>query len=270
MPATQEILVETEGPIATIRINRPQVLNALNEAAWRLLDGALGRLAGDPAVRVVLLVGEGRAFCAGADLREMVGLAQELRSGKRSLTQLREFKRVLQDTTRKMVGAPQVFIAAVHGYAVGGGLEICLACDLIVAGQSAKFGFPEVNVGLTITNGGTYFLPRLVGLARAKELALTGEFIDAVEAHRIGLINRVVPDGEVVAAARKLAQRIATRGPLAVQVHKTALNRALEGSLESALTDETEAIVLSVASDDHQEGARAFLEKRDPKFQSRP
>ena len=151
--------------------------------------------------------------------------------------------------------------AASHGYAVGAGCEVVFACDLVVA-ASTRFGFPEVNIGVTITNDGTYFMPRKVGLAKARELAYTGELIDAAEAHRIGLVNRVVPDGTEREAARALAERIASRAPVAVQLHKAMIDAALEGALHF----ETEALVQTAMTRDNLEGARAFFEKREPRF----
>lgn len=265
----QGVMVLREGEIGTILLDRPQVLNAMNEVMWRGFDAALDSVIADPTIRVAILAGEGRAFCAGADLKEMGSLSAEIATGKVALPELRRVKQLLQGTTRKMRGARTVFVAAVHGYAVGAGCELALSCDLIVAGETARFGFPEVTVGLTITNGGSYFLPRLVGLARAKELAFTGDFIDAREAHRIGLVNRVVPDAAVLDEALALARKVASRAPLAVEYHKQALNLGAESDLETALAFEAEAIVLAVASEDHREGARAFFEKREPKFKGR-
>ena len=140
------------------------------------------------------------------------------------------------------------------------------ACDLVVAAESARFGFPEVNIGVTITNGGTYFMPRKIGLAKARELAYTGELIDAAEAHRIGLVNRIAPDGAEREAAGALAERIASRAPVAVQLHKAMIDAALEGSLEGALHFETEALVQTAMTRDNLEGTRAFFEKREPRF----
>ena len=141
-----------------------------------------------------------------------------------------------------------------------------LACDLVVAAEDTLLGFPEVNVGVTITNGGTWLLPRKVGLARARELAYTGEFVDAQEAWRIGLVNRVVPAGQVRDEAEKLARRIASRAPLPVQMHKTMLDRGMESSLETMMNFETEALCVTARTNDHAEGATAFFEKREPQF----
>jgi enoyl-CoA hydratase/carnithine racemase len=182
---------------------------------------------------------------------------------------LREYKALLQSVTRKMQACPKPFVAAVQGYAVGAGCELALSCDLIVAEEGARFGFPEVTVGLTITNGGTYFLPRLVGMARAKELAFLGEPVEAEACRQMGLVNRVVPAGGARGAALAMAQTIASRAPLSVQIHKAAINRAAGTDLETALSFEAELAVLSLLSEDHREGARAFLEKRPPRFVGR-
>ena len=172
----------------------------------------------------------------------------------------------LQHSTRRIRQARCPVIACVHGYAVGAGCEVVFACDLVVAAESTRFGFPEVNIGVTITNGGTWFMPRKIGLAKARELAYTGELIDAVEAHRIGLVNRVAPDGTEREVAGALAERIASRAPVAVQLHKAMIDAALEGSLEGALHFETEALVQTAMTRDNLEGARAFFEKREPRF----
>ena len=179
---------------------------------------------------------------------------------------LHEGQKMLQETTRLIRKLRFPVIAAVHGYAVGAGCEVTVACDLVVAAEGTKFGFPEVNVGVTITNGGTFLLPRKIGLARAREMAYTGEFIDAEEALAIGLVNRVVPEDKLRDAAEALARRIASRAPMAVQLHKTMIDRGLEATLETMLAFETEALVMTAVTDDHIEGANAFFEKREPKF----
>jgi enoyl-CoA hydratase len=172
----------------------------------------------------------------------------------------------LQETTRLIRKARFPVIAAIQGFAVGAGCEVTCACDLVVAAEGTQLGFPEVNVGVTITNGGSFFLTRKVGLARARELAYTGEFVDARRAETIGLVNRVVPAGEERSEAERLARRIASRAPLAVQLHKTMLDRGLEASLDTMISFETEALVVTAMSDDHREGVAAFFEKREPNF----
>ena len=190
-------------------------------------------------------------------------------AGKLSPAQLREWQKALQNTTRHMRLAPFPVVAAVQGYAVGAGCEVVFAYDLVVAAEDTKFGFPEVNIGVTITNGGTFFIPRKIGLAKAREMAYTGEFIDAQEAYRLGLVNRLVPKGQERAEAEKLAKRIASRAPVAVQLHKTLIDRGLESSLEAMLSFETEALVQTAMTRDNLEGASAFFEKREPKWEGR-
>lgn len=265
----EEILIRKDGHIGWLLFNRPHVLNAMTIASWAAIDDALVKLERDRDIRVVILAGEGRAFCAGADVNELQLHAQQMSRGELSAGEMREMQKILQETTRKIRRSAHPFIAAIHGYAVGAGCEVTLACDLVVAGQGTRLGFPEVTVGVTITNGGTFFLPRMVGLAKARELAYTGEFITAEEAWRLGIVNRVVPDGEVRAVAEDLARRIASRAPIAVQLHKVMLDRALESSLEAALNFETEALVATALSGDHREGAKAFFEKRPAEFKGR-
>jgi enoyl-CoA hydratase len=260
------IRVETTGHVAWIILDRPGKLNAMTIATWARMGDLLRELDRDLAIRCLVIAGEGRAFLAGHDVGEIKEHSEHIASGQIGANQLREWQKKLQDTTRLIRLARFPVIAAVQGYAVGAGCELVFACDLVVAERNARFGFPEVNIGATITNGGTFFMPRKIGLARARELAYTGEFIDAEEAYRIGLINRLVGDGEARDAARALAERIATRAPLAVQMHKVMLDRGLESSLEAMLHFETECMIHSNLSQDSLEGTSAFLEKREPRF----
>jgi len=260
------IIVERDGHVASLVFNRPDRLNAMTIETWQLMGRLLAGLAEDRAVRCVLLAGEGRAFLAGHDVAEIREHNEDIAAGTLSPAQLREWQKALQATTRLMRNAPWPVVAAVHGYAVGAGCEVVFACDLVVAESGTRFGFPEVNIGVTITNGGTYFIPRKVGLAKARELAYTGEFIDAEEAWRIGLVNRVVAAGQARIEGMTLAQRIASRAPVAVQLHKTMLDRGLDSSLETMLSFETEALVQTAMTKDNLEGANAFFEKREPKF----
>jgi len=264
-----ELVAQKDGAVMVLTLNRPRVLNAMDTAAWRALDAALDGVAAEPEVRAAVLAGAGRAFCAGADLKETDGMAAEIAAGKIGVPALREYKALLQSVARKLQACPKPFVAAVQGYALGAGCELALSCDLVVAEEGARFGFPEAAVGLTITNGGTYFLPRLVGMARAKEMAFLGERVEAEAARQMGLVNRVVPAGRAREAALEMAQAIARRAPLSVQFHKAAINRAAGADLETALAFEAELAVLSLLSEDHREGARAFLEKRQPRFVGR-
>ena len=264
---THRIIVRRDGHVAWLIFNRPDRLNAMTIETWAAMDQRLAELNEDRAVRCLVIAGEGRSFLAGHDVAEIREHNRDIESGKLKPDQLREWQKHLQNSTRLIRAARFPVIAAVQGYAVGAGCELVFACDLVVAARDARFGFPEVNIGVTITNGGTYYLPRKVGLARARELAYTGEFIDAQEAHRIGLVNRVVAPGEEREEAEKLARRIASRAPVAVQLHKVMLDAALDSSLDAALNFETEALVQTAMTRDNLEGTDAFFEKREPKFE---
>jgi enoyl-CoA hydratase len=259
-------IVKKDGHLAWLIFDRPEKLNAMSSQGWRDFGAHLRDLLEDRNIRCLILAGEGRGFLAGHDVGEMVEHVEEFRSGKYTLGDLHENQKLLQETTRLIRKARFPVIAAVQGVAVGAGCEVTLACDLVVAAEGTQIGFPEVNVGVTITNGGTWMLPRKVGLARARELAYTGEFIDADEAWRIGLVNRVVPESQLRDEAEKLARRIASRAPLPVQMHKTMLDRGMESSLETMMNFETEALCVTALTRDHAEGATAFFEKREPEF----
>jgi enoyl-CoA hydratase len=263
---TPPMKVEKTGSVAWIFLNRPEKLNAMTIEAWGMLGDHVRQLDADLNIRCLVIAGEGRAFLAGHDINEIKEHSESIGSGAVGANQLREWQKMLQETTRVIRLARFPVIAAVQGYAVGAGCELVFACDLIVAERSAKFGFPEVNIGATITNGGTFFLPWKVGLAKARELAYTGEFIDGEEAHRIGLVNRLCAEGQLRDEARRLAERIASRAPMAVQLHKVMLDRGLEASLEVMLHFETECMIQSNLSKDSLEGTSAWLEKREPKY----
>lgn len=259
-------IIRKEGHVAWLLFNRPDRLNAMTIESWGLLDEHLHALDKDRDIRCLVLAGEGRAFLAGHDVAEIQEHNEDMVKGTLTAAQLREWQKNLQNSTRLIRAARFPVIAAVHGYAVGAGCELVFACDLVVAAEDARFGFPEVNIGVTITNGGTFFMPRKIGLAKARELAYTGEFIDAKEAHRIGLVNRLCRETDLRAEAGRLAQRIASRAPVAVQLHKVMLDAALSSSLDAALNFETEGLVMTAMTKDNLEGTRAFFEKREPKF----
>lgn len=263
---TSMIQSRVDGHVAWLTFNRPEKLNAMTIATWIEMGEALANIEKNPDIRALVIAGAGGSFLAGHDVGEMRAHAREIDAGKFKPGLLHELQKHLQESTRRIRKARYPVIAAVKGYAVGAGCEVCVACDLVVAGENAMFGFPEVNVGVTITNGGTFLLSRKVGLANARELAYTGEFICAAAAKSIGLVNRVVPDDQVMRDAEALARRIASRAPLAVQLHKTMLDRGLESSLETMLNFETEALVVTAMSDDHREGVNAFFDKREPTF----
>ena len=256
---TQHVHCETEGPCLVITFERPEKLNALTTEMLQGIREALQRAKEDTSVRAVILTGGERVFCAGADI--------SIESGATPL-EFRGFVQQIQDITRDIQALDQLVIAAVSGYAMGGGAEIALACDLRVFSESAIFGFPEVGLGLTITSGASYLLPKIVGLGRAKEIALLGRRIEAAEAESLGLANRVVPVNAMLSTAKEMAGEIAGLPPHAVAAQKQLLNAGVEVSLEALLRDESEAIAAAIQTEDAREGMRAFLEKRPPKFRS--
>lgn len=262
----ERIVIRKDEHIAWMVFNRPERLNAMTIESWGLMNELLRQLEDDRAVRCLIIAGEGRAFLAGHDVGEIREHNEQIESGELTPSQLREWQKNLQNSTSLIRKARFPVVAAVQGYAVGAGCELVFACDLVVAGESARFGFPEVNIGVTITNGGTFFMPRKIGLAKARELAYTGEFIDAREAHRLGLVNRIVPDGAERDEAERLARRIASRAPVAVQLHKVMIDAAQQSSLDAALSFETEALVQTAMTTDNLEGTKAFFEKREPDF----
>ena len=252
------IMYGCEDGIAVITFNRPKALNALNAALLKAFDAALDNVESDPAVRVLVLTGAGdKAFVAGADINEInqlgpLGAKRFARRGAEAITRL----------TRLAVPV----IAAVNGFALGGGTEMALACDFIYAAQSARFGLPEINLGIIPGFGGTQRLPRLIGPARARELIYTGRMIEADEALRLGIVNRVCADGELMDAVRETARLIAAKGRVALRAAKQAINTGLNVDLESGLALENDAFALCLASPDAQEGTGAFLEKRPAVF----
>jgi enoyl-CoA hydratase len=260
MSDEQLILVERdeERRVALVRFNRPKQLNALNGQVMDELCSALEALDGDDAIRVMVVTGNERAFAAGADIGEMAGASP--------IDMLRTNRIAQWDRVRR-IGKP--VIAAVAGWCLGGGCELAMALDLIVAAESARFGQPEINIGVIPGAGGTQRLTRAVGKSAAMEMILTGEPIDAREAHRLGLVARVVPNELVVEDALALAAKIATKSPLALRLAKEAVNAAYEMSLTDALAHERRLFYLLFASQDQKEGMAAFLEKRDPNFTGR-
>ncbi|HUW63787.1 MAG TPA: enoyl-CoA hydratase-related protein [Spirochaetia bacterium] len=254
----QNLVVEVDGPVAVVTINRPKVLNALDGPTVRELGRAMSQLGSDHAVRAVILTGSGdKAFVAGADISFMRGLTP---------LEAKEFARQGHAVFTSMENLPVPVIAAVNGFALGGGCELALACDIRVASENAQFGQPEVSLGIIAGFGGSQRLPRLVGPGLAKEILFTGDRYDAVRAREIGLVNYVVPREELLAFCRDLAGRIAQRGPAAVGLTKEAVNQGLQMDLASALGLESDLFALSFATGDRLEGMDAFLQKRKPAF----
>jgi enoyl-CoA hydratase len=257
----ENIILETDGPIATLTINRPDKYNAVNNATVEEIDQALDRLEADPELRVVILTGSGeKAFVAGADIEEL-----EKRDTLLGRTETRRRQEVYSRIEQLDVPS----IAAINGWALGTGLELTLVCTLRIASSKAKMGQPEVKLGIIPGAGGTFRLPRLVGLGRAMEMILTGEPVKADEALSMGLVNRVVPPEKLMEEVRALAETIVARPKLAVQYAKEAVLRCSEGALIEGLAHESYLHALSCGTEDKKEGVASFLQKREPKFKGR-
>jgi enoyl-CoA hydratase/carnithine racemase len=257
----EHLIVERDGAVAVVTVNRPRVLNALSVATVAELDAVMTQLGADPEVRAVVLTGAGdKAFVAGADINELalldsIGAEAYARNGQAVLARI------------ERLGKP--VIAAVNGFALGGGCELAMACTLRLASETAKFGQPEIKLGLIPGFAGTQRLSRLVGEGRAMELILTGASIDAQEAHRIGLVNRVVPPAALAGEARALAHGLASSAPVAMKHAMTAVHHGLETTLAEGAGLEACLFGLVASSEDMREGTRAFLEKRKPDFRGR-
>ncbi|MDR7868237.1 MAG: enoyl-CoA hydratase-related protein [Sporomusaceae bacterium] len=260
MAEFKNLLYECERGIAMISMNRPEAMNAFNADTLGELEAVLAVVEEDPAVGAVIITGVGKAFVAGADIAMNKGLAP-IEGREVSVRGHRLFSKI------ENLGKP--VIAAVNGYALGGGCELALACDIRVAAEKAKFGLPEVSLGIIPGWGGTQRLPRLIGKGRAKYYAMTAEMIDAAEACRIGLVNKVVAAEELLPAAKHIANVIMSKGPVAVRLVKAAINNGLKMDLDSALAYEVETYTTSFSCEDRTEGMTAFLEKRSPRFQGR-
>ena len=254
------LLVEIAEGVATITLNRPKVLNALNNQVFRELAEAASELAVDDSVRVVIITGGDKVFAAGADIAQMASAtAMDVALGERpSLSALRIIENM-----------PKPVIAAVAGYALGGGCELALVADVRIAADNAQFGLPEIKLGILPGAGGTQRLPRLIGSGKAKELIFSGDFIDAEEALRLGLANKVVPVEQLAVEANKMAKRFARQGAVALRMAKSAVNEGLRMDLEAGLQYEHKCFSLLFATEDQKEGMQAFLEKRKPNFSGR-
>ena len=251
------LTLDVDGRIATLTVNRPDKLNALNDALITELGQAVDEIVRRDDIAGVILTGAGRAFVAGADISELAGQGP-ITGKQRALAGQAVFTRFSR--------SPKPVIAAVNGFALGGGCELAMACHIRLASEHAKFGQPEVKLGIVPGYGGTQRLARLVGRGRALQLLLTGETIDAAEAFRIGLVNRVVPAGELLPAARAMLEQMLANGPLALALCIEAVDRGLEMPLEEGLMLEANHFGLLASTSDMSEGMRAFLEKRAPSF----
>ncbi len=251
----RHILVETAGAVGTVRLNRPQALNALSNPLLGEVAAALEGFDADDTIRAIILTGNERAFAAGADIKEMAGAG--------AIEMLTRGRSEVWERLRKL---RKPIIAAVNGYCLGGGNELAMVCDMIVAGEGARFGQPEINIGIIPGAGGTQRLTHALGKARAMELILTGRPFSAGEAFAAGLVTRVVPDEACLDEARALAGEIAAKPPLAVQLAKDAILKAFDLSIEQGLEYERRNFFLLFASEDMREGMAAFIEKRTPHF----
>jgi enoyl-CoA hydratase len=252
------VLVEREEPIAVVLLNRPDVMNALNDEVMDELARVLGELDDDEAVGCLVLGGSERAFAAGADIGEMA---------EADAMDMYDARRIDRWDALRKLRTP--LVAAVSGYCLGGGCELAMACDLIVASESARFGQPETGLGIIPGAGGTQRLTRAVGKAKAMDVILSGRFLSAEEAERAGLVARVVAREAWLEEAKAVARAIASKGPIAQRLAKESVNRAFESSLETGLDFERKALYLAFASEDAREGLTAFTEKRKPDFEGR-
>jgi 2-(1,2-epoxy-1,2-dihydrophenyl)acetyl-CoA isomerase len=254
----ETLIVEKNGAVVTLTLNRPQARNALDLVMRRELVGALDDIENDPAARVVILTGAGGHFCAGGDVKSMQpgSAAADGRARVEALNRL----------VMRIVDFPRPVIAMVDGFAVGAGCNLALCCDLIVASDRAKFGEVFAKIGLVPDGGGSWLLPRVVGLPRAKELIFTADIVDAAEASRIGLVSRVVPAAELATVTRALAERIAQGPPKVLAMAKHMINRAASTDLGSALDVEAFSQAIAITGDEHKEGLAAFFAKRPAKF----
>jgi enoyl-CoA hydratase len=254
----EHIVVEIEPPIATVTLNRPKVLNALSPDLIRELNGALAELDADEAVRAVVLTGGPRVFAAGADIGDM--------ADRTAVEQLQ------RDQTGRWAGIAafgKPLIAAVNGYALGGGCELALMCDMIIAGDSARFGQPEINLGIIPGAGGTQRWPRTAGKYAAMEIMLSGSPVTARRAHELGIVNKVVPAEMTVVLAQRTARQLADKAPLAVRMAKEAVLKAFESPLSEGLATERKSFYFLFSTEDQKEGMHAFLEKRKGVFKGR-
>lgn len=252
------ILLKSEEGIGLITINRPQYLNALDRTTVEELSEIIDLIGADDEIKVVILTGAGnKAFVAGGDIAFLKDLTP---------VEAREFAAFGQAVLRKLESLPKPVIAAINGFCLGGGCELAMACDFCIASVKAKFGQPEVGLGVTAGFGGTQRLPRLVGIGRARQLLYTGDIIDAEEAVRIGLINAAVPDGDLMDYVINIAGRIMAKGQMAVGFSKDAVNNGMQTDIDRAMTIEADIFGLCFSTADQKEGMEAFIGKRKPRF----
>ncbi len=253
--ADECILTEMDGPVAIVRLNRPEVMNALNIQLMDELIGRLETLDKDPGVRCIVVTGNEKAFAAGADIKEMAEASAVDMYERNNLERWERINRVRTP-----------IIAAVSGFCLGGGCEVAMYCDMIVAAESAKFGQPEINIGVIPGAGGTQRLCKTIGKYRTMELVLTGRFFDAAEAFEMGLVTKVVPTASYLEEAVKLAKEVAARSPMAVRFGKEVVKKALDSSLADGMDFERNMFYMLFATEDQTEGMKAFVEKRKAQY----
>jgi enoyl-CoA hydratase len=252
------LLYEKKGEVATITLNRPKSLNALNTALLTELKDVLEDAEVDAVVRVIVIAGAGdRAFCAGVDVAEIHDKNQE---------EARKWSQWVQGIFTSIEGLKKLVIAKIHGFCLGGGLELALACDFRIVSENALFGLPEVNLAIIPGGGGTQRLPRLIGKTKALELLTTGEQIDAAEALRLAVVNKVVPAAELDRAVDECIKKLLSKSSVTLSIIKDAVNKGIEMDLERALQHEAECFESALKTEDAREGLKAFLEKRKPEF----
>jgi len=255
------IIYEKRGKVATITLNRPKALNALNAALWTEFRDALQDAENDESIGVIVITGSGdRAFCAGADISEIQYL---------SALEARNYSLSVQEHTRYMERIRKPMIAKINGFCLGGGQEIAISCDFRIASAKARFGQPEVNLAVIPGAGGTQRLTRLVGKTKAMEINMLGGQIDANEAYRLGLLNKVVPAEELDKAVDEFIQKLLSKSSVVLGIIKLAVNKGIEMDLDRALYYEAECFGSALATEDSKEGARAFLKKRKPEFKGK-
>jgi enoyl-CoA hydratase len=247
------IVYEKGDGIATIKLNRPKVLNAMNKQLWLDFQVALEDVKNDPEIKVLIVTGEGRAFSTGADLKD---------SKDRSIEQYRDYLIELQETSRKIIRFEKPTIAAINGYALGSGYELALACDIRIATEEAKIGSPEAKVTSSVTGGAMRLVQDLIGPGKAKELLFTAQYIDGKEAERIGLVNKAVPLDRLMDEARDMAKKIAENSAFSIKMIKRGLNMAQEVSLEALMDYEIEACLACVFTKERQEALKEFEERK--------
>jgi enoyl-CoA hydratase/carnithine racemase len=258
MTAPVVVVEQPADGVALLRINRPEARNALNMEVRRLLARHLTEMGEDDAIRCIVLTGNDKSFAAGADIKEMAGAGT-----------IEMMARGTHKLWRTIAACPKPVIAAVNGFALGGGCELAMTCDIIIAGEAAKFGQPEVKIGIIPGGGGTQRLTRAAGKYKALRYILTGDLFGAKEAFDMGLVSEIVPDVEVEKRAIDMARQIAALSPLAIQQAKEVVLRGMDAALDAGLALETKAIQLLFSSQDQKEGMAAFIEKRKPKFQGK-